>query len=256
MQENALNAEYLSIYMPSAAAHDRCMRARDIMTREVITIAPGATIQEVARLLIQRQVSGVPVVDNGRVVGVVSEADLVRRHEIGTDRKPQRLSWWMRFFRSGQGPAEYVKSHAAHAADVMTRGVACISEDEPIATIASLLSGGSTRRVLVGRDGKLTGIVTRANLVRALAAGGRPAQDAELLRDDAIRARLLRELEAQAWWPAQSSVVVSEGVVHYWGLCESDTDKQAARVAAENIPGVRRVHDHRIRFADLPYSMG
>jgi len=102
----------------------------------------------------------------------------------------------------------------------------------------------------------LVGIVTRANLVQALAVGRKGPKVQRALGDDAIRTRLLRELGTQAWWRADSNVIVSDGVVHYWGACEDDTEKQAARVAAENVPGVRRVDDHRVRYADMPFTMG
>src|SRR6186713_3349230 len=107
------------------------MKAKDIMTTRVITIAPETTIREIATILLERRISGLPVIEDGRVIGVVSEGDLLRRHEIGTDRKRPQGSWWMRFFRGEPGPAEYVKSHAVHAADVMTREVISVSEEEP-----------------------------------------------------------------------------------------------------------------------------
>lgn len=231
------------------------MRAKDIMTTRVITIAPQATIREIATILLERRISGLPVVDAGRVVGMVSEGDLLRRHEIGTDRK-RRGSWWMRYLRGEPSAAEYAKSHAVHAADVMTREVIAISEEEPVATIADLFGKRGIKRVPVLREGELVGIVTRANLVQALAVESREPKAPRALGDQTIRTRLLEELEAQAWWRADSNVLVTDGVVHYWGVCEDDAEKQAARVAAENVPGVLRVEDHRIRYAELPVTMG
>jgi CBS domain-containing protein len=232
------------------------MKAKDIMTTGVITIAPNATIREIATILLGRRISGLPVVENGRVIGIVSEGDLLRRHEIGTDRKRPQGSWWMRLFRTEPSPAEYVKSHAIHAADVMSRKVISVSEEESVSRIAILFGKRAIKRVPVLRDGRLVGIVTRANLVQALADTGKEPKVPRALSDDAIRTRLLEELGTRAWWRADSNAIVADGVVHYWGVCENSVEKQAARVAAENIPGVRRVDDHRIRYADLPFTMG
>ena len=231
------------------------MQASDIMTRAVVTVGPHATIREIAAILLERRISGLPVVEDDRVIGIVSEGDLLRRHEIGTDRK-QRGSWWMRFFRGEPGPAEYVKSHAVHAVDVMSTLVVSVPEDEPVAKIASLFGKRRIKRVPVLRDGRLVGIVTRANLVQALAAVVPPRRGRGSADDDAIRDRLLEELGTQAWWRGDSNALVHAGIVHYWGVCENDAEKRAARVAAENIPGVRGVEDHRAFYAELPYTMG
>jgi CBS domain-containing protein len=231
------------------------MKAKDIMTTRVITIAPDTTIREIATLLLERRISGVPVVDHGRVVGIVSEGDLLRRHEIDTDRKRPAGPWWVRYFQGEPGPAEYVKSHAVRAADVMTRAVLSVSEDVEIWRIAILFDKRRIKRVPVLRGERLVGIVTRANLVQALAAKMKVVKGQRALSDDAIRARLLEELGVQAWWHASSNVIVTDGIVHYWGVCENEDEKQAARVAAENVPGVRRVDDHRTTYAELP-SMG
>ena len=162
----------------------------------------------------------------------------------------------MRLFQSGPGPAEYVKSHAVYAADVMTRDVIAVSEGEPISGIAILFGKHAIKRVPVLRDGRLVGIVTRANLIQALAVNSTRRKAQRALDDGAIRARLLEEFETHSWWRADSNVIVADGVVHYWGTCDNDAEKQAARVAAENVPGVRRVDDHRIRYAELPFTMG
>jgi len=232
------------------------MQASDIMTRAVITVGPHATIREIAAILLERRISGLPVVEDERVIGIVSEGDLLRRHEIGTDRKRPPGSWWMRLFRGEPGPAEYVKSHAVHAVDVMSTRVVSVPEDEPVAKIASLFGKRRIKRVPVLRDGRLVGIVTRANLVQALAAVPRPRRARRSADDDAIRSRLLEELATQAWWRGDSNALVHAGIVHYWGVCENDAEKRAARVAAENIPGVRGVEDHRAFYAELPYTMG
>lgn len=231
------------------------MKAKDIMTPRVITITRDTTIRAIAALLLERRISGVPVVDRGHVVGIVSEGDLLRRHEIDTDRKRPAGPWWMRLFLGEPGPAEYVKSHAVRAEDVMTRDVISVGEDVEITRIAILFGKRRIKRVPVLRGERLVGIVTRANLVQALAARGKGIGARGALGDDAIRTRLLEELGAQAWWHQSSNVIVTGGIVHYWGVCENEEEKRAARVAAENVPGVRRIDDHRITYAELP-SMG
>jgi CBS domain-containing protein len=232
------------------------MKAGDIMTTDVIMVAPDTTVREIAMILLERRISGLPVVENDRVVGIVSEGDLLRRHEIGTERKVPHGSWWMRLFHGEAGPSEYVRSHAVYAADVMTREVISRSEGEPVAAIASLFCERAIKRVPILRGGRLVGIVTRANLVQALAARNSETKGERALDDVGIRSRLLQELAEQPWWRAESNVHVVDGVVHYFGLCENEAEKQAARVAAENVPGVRRVDDHRVRYAELPFTIG
>ncbi|MEO5694745.1 MAG: CBS domain-containing protein [Usitatibacter sp.] len=231
------------------------MEAKDIMTTQVATIRPETRVHEIASLLLQRRVSGLPVVDQGRVVGMVSEGDLLRRHEIGTERKSFEGSWWMHFLKGDPGPADYVKSHASRAADIMTQPVVCIPHDLPAARIAALFEKHHIKRVPVLVDERLVGIVTRADLVRALAATVRDDLQPRAQSDDAIRAQLLEELSSQAWWHTASNVLVKDGVVLYQGIYEDDQDKAAARIAAENVAGVRRIDDQRIKASKLP-TMG
>lgn len=229
------------------------MQARDIMCTPVFSVAPDTPVKEIAALLLEKRISGVPVLDEGRLVGLVSEGDLLRRHEIGTDRAKRPGSWWLRMFSAAdQTPADYVKTHAGCARDIMTREVITIMPETPLAEIATTLESHGIKRVPVMRDGELVGIVSRANLVQAL-AGMRPATvRVTPPADQAIRGRLQAELERQSWWrQAASNVIVTDGVVHYFGAIESDDEQDAARVAAENIPGVRGIEDHRVRFHQL-----
>ena len=228
------------------------MKARDIMTRSVVTITPATTVPEIARLLLEERIGGVPVVEGERVVGIVSEGDLLRRHEIGTDGHDPTAPWWMGFFERVTDAADYVKSHALRAADVMTRKVVSVTEEAPAAEMAELLGKRRIRRLPVLRDGRLVGIVTRANLVQALALRTMAQAASAATDDEAIRARLVEELDGHAWWRTATSVMVDRGVVHFWGVYDGEDAKQAARVAAENIPGVRAVEDHRMNSADLP----
>ena len=230
------------------------MRAIDIMTAPVQTVAPEATVAEIANLLLKHRISAVPVIDDGRLVGIVSEADLLHRQEIGTNRTP-RGSWWLRLFGPDHSVDDYVKSHARKARDLMTREVICVAPETPLAEIANLLDSHGIKRVPVLDGGRLVGIVSRANLVRALAAQARPIA-AAAGGDDAIRAALVAELERQPWWRSTvSEVTVTDGVVRYRGTIDQDAQRLPARIAAENIPGVRRVEDYRIRFNELPMSV-
>lgn len=215
------------------------MRASDIMTSPAVTVGPDTSVAQIAQLLFERRISAVPVIEEGRLAGLVSEADLLHRREIGTDRAAPRGSWWLRLFSADSSPAEYVKSHAQRARDIMTRDVVTVTPDTPVAEIASLLETHGIKRVPVLRDGRLAGIVSRSNLVQALAVKAPP--EADRPEDDhAIRAALLAELERQPWWRRQvaANVIVEDGIVHLWGMIESEDERQAARVAAENIPGV------------------
>jgi CBS domain-containing protein len=222
------------------------MKVSDIMTSPVVTITLDTPVNEIANLLIEHHISGVPVIANGRVVGLVNEFELLRRHEIGTESSVPEKSWWTRLVERDPAPVEYVMSHANHAKDFMTRSVIAVTEDTPVQKVASIFAARTVRRIVVLRDQQLVGIVTRGNLVQALALNSQPGAVARAPSDEAIRLRLLAELEAQPWWrPSQSTATVRDGVVHYQGLIEDEDERDAARVAAENVPGVRDVEDAR-----------
>lgn len=228
------------------------MRARDIMTSPVITVGPETPVHEIATLLLKHRISGVPVVEHARLIGFVSEGDLLHRQEIGTERKAAG-SWWLRLFSVSGSAEDYIKSHASRARDVMTREVVSVEPDTGLAEIATLLEKRRIKRVPVLSDGKLVGIVSRANLVQAIATARPTASRVTPPADGSIRGRLLAELDHQSWWAGPNSqVIVRDGVVHYWGIARSDAEREAARVAAENIPGVRGVEDHRLVYSEFP----
>lgn len=232
------------------------MIAKDIMSTPVISVAPETPVSEVAALLAGHRISGVPVVERGRLVGVVNEMDLLHRREIGTELPPAADPWWVRLFRADPAPSHYVKSHAKTASDVMTRAVVAVGEDAPLSEIAGLFESRAVRRVCVIQERKVTGIITRADIVRAFAAKAERPRDERPLADDVIRSELLAELTRQRWWrPEWSIVTVDDGVVQFRGVIDTPEEKAAARVAAESIPGVRGVEDHRARLADLPWSL-
>jgi CBS domain-containing protein len=228
------------------------MKAGDIMSSPVFSVAPETPVREVAALLFKERISGVPVLDKGKLVGLVSEGDLLHRQELGTDRPKRAGSWWLRLFSSDQTPAEYVKAHGRFARDVMSREVETVAPDTSVTEIATLLESRGIKRVPVMRDAQVVGIVSRANLVQALAGAQPPGARLTQPADQAIRGRLQAELAHQAWWQAAvSNVIVTDGVVHYFGTIDADDERDAARVAAENIPGVRGVEDHRMAITRI-----
>lgn len=231
------------------------MNAEDIMTSPAVTVGPETSVREIAALLLERRISAVPVVEKGRLVGLVSEADLLHRHEIGTGCVARDGSWWLRLFSADRSLEDYVKSHARKARDVMTREVVSVAPDTSVADIASLLESRGIKRVPVLRGKRLIGIVSRANLMQALAVDKRSRKPARPSDDKTIRERLLAELERQPWWRISSNLVVDDGIVHYWGIIDSEDERQAARVAAENVPGVRKVEDHRLIYQTIPYAL-
>jgi CBS domain-containing protein len=146
------------------------MRARDVMTSAVVSVTPETTVQQLALLLVHHQISAVPVVDEeNHVVGMVSEGDLLHRDEIETEKKTDRRSWWLHMLGSDRGAADYIKSHARTVGEVMTRKPVCVTEETSLGEIASILESHRIKRVPVLRDGRLAGIVSRSNLVQALA---------------------------------------------------------------------------------------
>jgi CBS domain-containing protein len=229
------------------------MKARDIMTSPAISVAPDATVAEIAALLFERRISAVPVVEDGRLVGIVSEADLLHRHEIGTDGTAHSAPWWLRLFAADRSIEDYIKSHARRARDVMTPEVVSVAPDTPAAEIADVLEARRVKRVPVVEAGRLAGMVSRSDLVAALAAAAGSKKRAAPMDDAAIRAQLLRELRQQSWWrPSHSFLTVAGGTVIFTGTVDSEEERHAARIAAENIAGVRAVEDNRLVFRDLP----
>lgn len=221
------------------------MKAKDVMTPHIVSARQDNTVSEVADLLLTHCISALPVLDDtGTLVGIVSEGDLIRRTEIGTaDRK---RSWWLRILAGNAMLAsEYVKSHATHVRDVMTRKVISVQEDTSLSDIAAILERHRIKRVPVLQNGKIVGIVSRANLIQGLAAAKIEPIAADT-NDSTIRLKVLEALKGQPWSSiGMGGVTVTSGVVEFWGLYDSDEERQASRVAAESIPGVRKVEDHR-----------
>jgi CBS domain-containing protein len=219
------------------------MRARDVMTRGVISVDPNATVLQAARIMLQHHISGLPVVDSvGKLVGILSEGDFLRRQETSTERHRSR---WLEFLMGpGRMAADYSHSHGSKVAEVMTVDVRTVDEDAALADIVALMEKRRIKRVPVLRGDALVGIVTRSNLMHAMVSLARAAPP--LAKDDtAIRDRLLAIMQHEAWAPAaMSNVVVRGGVVELWGVIVDERQREALNVAAENIPGVKAVEDH------------
>jgi CBS domain-containing protein len=219
------------------------MKARDVMVSPVITVGENNTVRDVVKLLTTHHISAVPVVDHaGKLVGIVSEADLMHRKEAGTERPS---SWWLAMISGDRALAtEYVQSHAMKVADVMTREVQTAHPDTPLCEIADVLEEKHVKRVPIVNDaGDLVGIVSRANVIQAVASA-RPRLEMTI-PDAMIRENLIAELKKQSWSHVHKlNVTVTNGVVDLWGFTQSENERQAIRVAAESIPGVAAVNDH------------
>jgi len=221
------------------------MKARDVMVSPVITVKPSSTVREVAKLLLERRISAVPVVDDqGKLVGMVSEGDLMHRTEAGTERK---RPWWLQGLTSDAGlAAEYIKAHAHKVADIMTRRVITASPDTPLHEIARLFEINSIKRVPIVKDGQLVGIVTRANLIQAVASERRELEIP--VSDEFIREKILASLRAELWaHTGLVNIIVKDGVVDLFGITGSEAERKAIRVVAESVPGVCAVHDNFMR---------
>ncbi|WP_167772482.1 CBS domain-containing protein [Ramlibacter henchirensis] len=231
------------------------MLARDIMSSPAITVGLASSVAEVAATLRDHRIGGVPVLDcRKKLVGMVTEADLVHRYEIGTDRERELRPWWRRFQGRDTVARRYVKSHGRAVRHVMTSPVRCAEQDASLGDVASLLDAHRIGRVPILAGDEVIGIVTRADLVKALARQPAPGSLQEL-DDDTIRRRLVQELSAQKWWNGSwQNVYVCGGWVIFKGVVESDAYRLASRVAAENMPGVRGVQDDRVLGVDA-YAM-
>lgn len=223
------------------------MRAIDVMVRDVITVHPDTDVAEAVGLLGKHDVSALPVVDsNNHLLGIISEADLIHRVEIGTE---MHRPWWMEAVTGASILAQdFAKSHGKKVGEVMTKDVVSSTEETPLSELAALLERKRIKRVPIVRDGKLVGVVSRSNLIQALASAiGHNDSDASSDNDRKIRRELVERLSQQPWTDFGSrNIIVSNGVVHVWGLVGSDSERQALIALAECVPGVSRVSDEMI----------
>jgi CBS domain-containing protein len=218
------------------------MRAHQIMTRSVITVTPETSVVEAANIMLQRHISGLPVVDSaGALVGIISEGDFIRRFEINTGRK---RSGFIKFILgAGREAADFVHEHAKKVGEIMTPEPLTINEDTDLEQIVELMEKNNVKRLPVTRGNELVGIVARSNLLQAVASLAHDIPD-PTADDDHIRNRIISALEKNHWCPWGLNVVVRDGIVHLSGVITEERSRQAAIVGAENIAGVKKVHDH------------
>jgi CBS domain-containing protein len=215
------------------------MKAADVMATNVITVRLDTPVATIAEVLLANRISAVPVVnDKDALVGIVSEGDLIHRVEAGTER---HRSWWLELLTGKEMLAhEFVKSHARKASDVMTRAVVSVQPDTPLGDIASLLEKHRIKRVPVLSNGKIAGIVSRANLIQALVSDAKASNAS--VDDLTLHSNILEQLRTKPWFdPSTIKIIVNNGTVELWGIVRSETEKNAIRVAVEVTPGVRQV---------------
>ena len=219
------------------------MKASDVMITGVITVKPDSDVPEVAALLLNNHISAAPVVDNtGRLIGIISEGDLLRRGEAGTGHE---RSWWLRLLIGREVlAAEFLKEHSRRVGDLMTREIVSAEPDTPVAEIATLLERHRIKRVPIVQNDKVVGIVSRANLIQALATFRKKALQPQPIADAELREKIVSRLKSEPWVrPNLVNVTVTDGTVDLWGLVGSAVEKQALRVAVETIPNVKAVND-------------
>jgi len=222
------------------------MRAIDVMVRDVVTVRADTDVADAIKLLGEHDVSALPVVDaGGHVIGIISEADLIHRVELGTEK---HRPWWLEAVTGASALAEdFAKSHGKKVEELMTREVVSADEDTPLSEIAALLERKRIKRVPILRHGKLVGMVSRSNLIQALASIVEGQSEEHSNSDLEIRHELLARLADQSWTDFGSrNVIVTEGTVHLWGLVSSDSERKALIALAESVPGVARVSDEMI----------
>jgi CBS-domain-containing membrane protein len=218
------------------------MKAADVMVRDVVTVHPETDVADAVKLLMERDISALPVVDaQGALVGIISEADLIHRAELGAEK---HRSWLMESLTAASTLAgDFAKSHGKKVGEIMTTNVVTASEDAALGEIAALFERHRIKRVPIMRDGRVVGVVSRSNLIQALASATRFKEPED--SDRRIRDELLRRLEQQQNWTdfGSRNVTVHDGVVHLWGLISSDAERRALTALAEGVPGVSRVSD-------------
>jgi CBS domain-containing protein len=217
------------------------MIVSDLMKWDVATVQPDTSLADAARIMLSRHVSGLPVVQGGALVGIVSEGDLLQRAEIGTDGKMH--SRLKAFFMPGSLASEFIRTHGRYVRDVMTSPVISVTPDTPLFEAANLMCHHDIKRLPVLRDGKLAGVIGRTDLLAVLAR--RLIDVADPFTDADIKNHILRTFREQAWAPKSGiTVKVADGIVELEGPIISYDERRAVRVIAETTPGVQEVRDN------------
>ena len=200
------------------------MKASDVMVTEVITVTPGTRVEQIAETLLANHI-----------------------------RSTRRRAWWLKLLTANETlEHEFIKAHARKAADLMTRPAVTVAPDTPLAAIASLLEHHRIKRVPVVDKGKLVGIVSRANLVQALVRAGQAMVAQPAIEDSALRTSLQKQLRGHAWWPGDVNIIVNDGNIELWGVVDSELEKDAVKVAVEELAGARSIADHLSIRTQLP----
>jgi CBS domain-containing protein len=217
------------------------------MTSKVTTVKPDTPVVEAANIMLRCHFSGLPVVDDsGKLVGIISEGDFMRRSEIGTQRP--RIRWLDFLMGAGKSALDFVHEHGRKVGEIMTQDDLCTATEEmPLEELVRLMERKNIKRLPVVRGDMIVGIVTRSDLLRAIASLSRDVPD-PTADDDHIRSRIIAAIEKNEWQPAQLGVTVRDGIVHLSGMITDERFRQAAIVAAENVSGVKLVHDHLYFF--------
>ena len=220
------------------------MNASDVMTRDVLTVGRETSVANAIRVMLDNNISGLPVLDNGKVVGILTEGDLLRRGETGTER--HRPRWLEILMGPGRMAGEYVRTHGRKVEEIMTTNVISVAGDTPLDEVVGLMERRRIKRVPVVESDVLVGVVSRLDLLRALLRAIE-ARHSEHRNDDDIREQILAELAKAAWVPKDGlSISVKDGIVDLNGVILEEKERQALRVVAENVPGVRAVEDHLV----------
>jgi len=226
------------------------MNAGDIMTRPAITVTPQTTIAEAARLMVNERVSGLPVTDaDGAIVGIVTEGDLLHRSETGTAARHSR--WLELLVGPGRLARDYVHAHARKVGEIMTTKVVSAEPGTELSEVVKLMEAHRVKRLPIIDGGRLVGILSRANLVAALADSLERAATATgatgATDDGEIRERILEAIQNEPWGPRASvDVTVTDGVVELYGTITDERERVALQVVAENVPGVKAVRDRLV----------
>ena len=222
------------------------MRAHQIMTRQVITVGPETPVVEAANKMLNHHISGLPVVDvTGQLIGIISEGDFIRRAEIGTQR--ERGRWLRLLVGPGRIASDFVHERGRKVGEIMTPNPVTITEDTSLEEIVRTIEQRNVKRLPVVRRDQLVGIVTRSNLLQVVADFARDVPD-PTPDDDHIRSSIRAAIENADWVPSRFNVIVRDGIAHLSGIITDERCRRAAIVAAENVPGVKQVHDELFSY--------
>jgi CBS domain-containing protein len=219
------------------------MQVKDVMTPNVICIGANEPVLKAVRLMLQNRISGLPVIDkDGELIGIVTEGDFLRRSELGTQRR--RPKWLEFILGPGRLAEEYTRSAGRKVEEIMTPDPRTIGENEALEAVVDTMERHRVKRLPVTRGGRVVGIISRANLMHALASLSRDAKSLPG-SDSAIRDKILAAIGKQDWAP-HINVIVNGGVAELHGVITDDRERAGLIVAAENVPGVKRVRDHLV----------